>query len=128
MKRCGRVAQVAIQFLEVHQEDVRDLLADAPPSSRLGCSASLAMREAAGGGGFTVTGASTWRVEDDTAALKLLRKGIAARAVGECPRCSHTWKLWMLSLFLLYSSLIKPCNSEPDCRFKRQMPRCLALG
>lgn len=91
---------MAIQFLEVHNEDVRDLLAETPPASRLGCSASLAMREAAGGGGFTVTGASTWRVEDDTAALKLLRKGIAARAVGDCPRCSHTLKLRVLSSVL----------------------------
>lgn len=78
-----------MQFLEVHNEDIRDLLSDepAPPlrasfqgSTSAGGGGTLALREL--GGSVSVAGASTWRVEDEAAALHLLRKGVTARSTG----------------------------------------------
>lgn len=73
-----------MQFLEVHNEDIRDLLSDELPAARAplqgGAGAGLSLRES--GGAVSVAGASTWRVEDEAAALQLLRRGVSARSTG----------------------------------------------
>ena len=82
-----------MQFLEVHNEDIRDLLAEELPAARApsqgAAVAGLSLRES--GGAVSVAGASTWRVEDEAAALQLLRRGVSARSTGAPVRipCCH---------------------------------------
>lgn len=83
-KRTGKASlsmQVAVQFLEVYHEEVRDLLGDANAPRQAG---GLPLRDSnVGGGGATAAGLATRRVETAEDALALLRHGAASRATGE---------------------------------------------
>lgn len=73
--------QVAVQFLEVYHEEVRDLLGDACVPRQAG---GLQLRDSnVAGGGATAAGLATRWVETAEDALALLRHGAAVRATGE---------------------------------------------
>ena len=72
-----------MQFLEVHHEEVRDLLWDPTPGGTPARpTGGLPLRDSAGGGA-TASGLATRRVETAEDALALLRHGAAVRATGE---------------------------------------------
>ncbi len=80
--------QVAVQFLEVHHEEVRDLLGDPSPGGTLAArpAGGLPLRDSAVGGA-TASGLATRRVETAEDALALLRHGAAVRATGDWRAC-----------------------------------------
>lgn len=71
-----------MQFLEVHHEEVRDLLGDPTPGTPARPVGGLPLRDSAVGGA-TASGLATRRVETAEDALALLRHGAAVRATGE---------------------------------------------
>jgi hypothetical protein len=78
-----------VQFLEVHHEEVRDLLGDPSPSGTPARPAGgLPLRDSAVGGA-TASGLATRRVETAEDALALLRHGAAVRATGDT--CLESW-------------------------------------
>lgn len=83
-----------MQFLEVHHEEIRDLLGD-PSGSGKPLAGGLPLRES-GAGAVAVAGAATRRVESAEDALSLLRHGVAARATGK-----RIWGFGMRSFFFV---------------------------
>jgi hypothetical protein len=70
-----------VQFLEVHHEEVRDLLGDPSPGTPARPAGGLPLRDSAVGGA-TASGLATRRVETAEDALAQQRHGAAVRATG----------------------------------------------